>query len=378
MSKIDVIHDLANRNLCSLPDYVLKMTNLKMLFLEGNELTALPPELFTCLDKLVWLDVRNNKLTGIPETVMNHRCLQTILLQENQIEKLPIELGFLPKLKVLHLSGNPILYPPKTILEQGLPTIQTFLRNEFKNQSAENSAKPTNHLTNVNGVSLATNDIASTTNKCLVEMPIVSLKSLYKNEQRKKESKKSKSHTTSAKLNIYKDNPYSNSNKYLHMLPTRRNVYRISEQALKDIWMKKLKEIMSKQDETLQREKSKNAIQTWRYSTKFKNKNCNLSYRPDVPFDYDQEYDSMPTRYELRNKTLSTKRSRHLTKAKPKSINVEKLISDIIQSLNDLEEEKLVEKSPRTQMGYAGREIQRIVELQKRLSTLKLTNDRSV
>lgn len=64
-----------------------------MLFLEGNQLTALPAELFTCLDKLVWLDVRNNKLTSIPETIVNHQCLETILLQENQIEKLPVQLG---------------------------------------------------------------------------------------------------------------------------------------------------------------------------------------------------------------------------------------------------------------------------------------------
>lgn len=166
--------------------------------------------------------------------------------------------GFLPKLKVLHLSGNPITYPPKSIVEQGLPTIQSFLRNEFKNQTAE---KQMNYLTNVNDVSSSpTNYNAAaptTTDKCLVEMPVVSLKALYKKDQslRKKEAKKNKLHTANAKLNIYKDTPYSNSNKYLHMLPNRRNVYRISEQVMKDLWMKKLKELMTEQDETLQKEK---------------------------------------------------------------------------------------------------------------------------
>lgn len=164
--------------------------------------------------------------------------------------------GFLPKLKVLHLSGNPIIYPPKSIVEQGLPTIQSFLRNEFKNQTA---GIEMNYLTNVNDVSTPTNHNAAptTTDKCLVEMPVVSLKALYKKDQslRKKEAKKKKLHAANAKLNIYKDTPYSNSNKYLHMLPNRRNVYRISEQVMKDLWMKKLKELMTEQDETLQKVK---------------------------------------------------------------------------------------------------------------------------
>lgn len=93
-----------------------------------------------------------------------------------------------------------------------------------------------------------------------------------------------------------------------------------------------------------------------------------------MPFDYDQEYDRMPTRHENQNKTLTKKRSRHSVKAKPKSINLEKLITDIIQSLKDLETEKNIEKSPRTQMGYAGREIKRVRKIfrtfQKKLLTL--------
>lgn len=93
MSKIDVILDISNKNLSAIPKYVLEMTNLKMLYLENNQIEVLPDELFTNLKKLVWLDLRKNKLKTIPQTIAHHENLETLLLRDNEIALLPLELG---------------------------------------------------------------------------------------------------------------------------------------------------------------------------------------------------------------------------------------------------------------------------------------------
>lgn len=93
MSKIEVISDLSNKKLCEVPKYILDMTNLKMLYLEGNDIEAIPDDLFTALRKIVWLDLRKNKLKTIPKTIAYHPSLETLLLRDNLIEKLPLEIG---------------------------------------------------------------------------------------------------------------------------------------------------------------------------------------------------------------------------------------------------------------------------------------------
>lgn len=67
-----------------------------MLYLDSNRLTELPPEIFSKLPHLQYLDVRNNRLKSIPLTIREHQQLQTLLLQGNEIEKLPLELGKKP------------------------------------------------------------------------------------------------------------------------------------------------------------------------------------------------------------------------------------------------------------------------------------------
>lgn len=64
----------------------------QMLYLENNNLSELPDELFPSLKFLQWLDVRNNQLASLPSNVAGHQSLETILLQGNKIERLPLEL----------------------------------------------------------------------------------------------------------------------------------------------------------------------------------------------------------------------------------------------------------------------------------------------
>ncbi|KAK9871746.1 hypothetical protein WA026_014200 [Henosepilachna vigintioctopunctata] len=136
MSEFDIISDQSKQKLTQIPDNLLKMYNLKMLYLEGNEIECLPEDFFVKLDKLNWLDLRNNKLKLIPKNIAYHQSLENLLLSNNYLEKLPNELGLVPKLKVLQISQNPLIYPSRSIITDGVQAICTYLRSQFLAENA--------------------------------------------------------------------------------------------------------------------------------------------------------------------------------------------------------------------------------------------------
>jgi len=104
--------DLSKRNIKDFPSQLLELTSLQVntfhndlhflffrsfsqyLYLEGNKLTQLSPDLFLRLPNIKWLDLRNNQLTSIPNFgLANHRSLQYLLLSRNCLRALPFELG---------------------------------------------------------------------------------------------------------------------------------------------------------------------------------------------------------------------------------------------------------------------------------------------
>ncbi|XP_053477635.1 leucine-rich repeat-containing protein 27 isoform X1 [Ictalurus furcatus] len=123
----DILY-LSRQKLKVIPDCVCKYTPLKNLYLEGNELSSLPDNLFSSLPHLLWLDLRNNQLTCLPVDIGQHRCLKTLLLEGNPITELPVELGNMITLRALSLRNCPISFPPQEVLQQGLAHILQFLR----------------------------------------------------------------------------------------------------------------------------------------------------------------------------------------------------------------------------------------------------------
>lgn len=93
MSRADVICDRSKEKLTRTPEDLLTMTNLKMLFLEGNLLSCLTEDFFWRLPNLMWLDLRNNFLEEIPKSIAFHENLENLLLTNNNLKKLPNELG---------------------------------------------------------------------------------------------------------------------------------------------------------------------------------------------------------------------------------------------------------------------------------------------
>ena len=73
---------------------------LQNLYLEGNELTTLPDELFDKLPNLQWLDLRRNYLIRLPTVYTGrHQNLRNLLLEGNNLRTLPLELGESARLK---------------------------------------------------------------------------------------------------------------------------------------------------------------------------------------------------------------------------------------------------------------------------------------
>lgn len=103
MSQKDVICDRSKEKLTKTPKELLVMTNLKMLFLEGNFLSRLPDDFFWKLQKLMWLDLRNNIIEEIPKSIAYHEHLENLLLTNNNLQQLPNELGRLTKVRIQHV-----------------------------------------------------------------------------------------------------------------------------------------------------------------------------------------------------------------------------------------------------------------------------------
>ncbi|KAE8739213.1 hypothetical protein FOCC_FOCC015287 [Frankliniella occidentalis] len=137
-AKGELCLDLSNQSLSEVSlDIATKPQHLQFLFLQSNLIKRLPTNFFLGLPNLRHLDLRENKLFEIPTSIAGHDSLEVLLLQNNKLPALPCELGQVPRLRKLQFSGNPISWPPITILSKGLDTILSFLRGAYMEQLSQ-------------------------------------------------------------------------------------------------------------------------------------------------------------------------------------------------------------------------------------------------
>ncbi|XP_059305971.1 leucine-rich repeat receptor-like protein kinase PXC1 [Lycium ferocissimum] len=100
--------DLRNNRLNGTLISITQCTNLKLIYLSGNDFSGkIPPEI-SSLRRLLRLDISNNNLEGsIPIQIGNLTRLLTLRLQNNQLSgTIPKSLNVLENLKELNLSNN--------------------------------------------------------------------------------------------------------------------------------------------------------------------------------------------------------------------------------------------------------------------------------
>ena len=98
--------DLSDKKLKGLPTKIIeKLTGLKRLDLEGNQLTSVPESLGN-LGSLKGLNLGGNQLTTVAEAIGELTGLQRLDLQNNLLTTLPEAIGELTALAALDLYGN--------------------------------------------------------------------------------------------------------------------------------------------------------------------------------------------------------------------------------------------------------------------------------
>lgn len=99
--------DLSNLSLFNLSDNLFRYEFLTRLYLNGNNLTSLPPAIKK-LRNLRVLDVSHNRLTELPKELGMCYQLKYLYFFDNMVTTIPWEFGSLFNLQFLGCEGNPL------------------------------------------------------------------------------------------------------------------------------------------------------------------------------------------------------------------------------------------------------------------------------
>ncbi|KAM7483158.1 hypothetical protein LguiB_007741 [Lonicera macranthoides] len=116
----------------ALPTSIGEMSSLQLLDVHFNELRGLPPSIGR-LTNLETLNLSSNfsDLTELPETIGELTNLKELDLSNNQIHALPVTFGRLDSLTKLNLEQNPIVIPPKEVVDEGVEAVKVFMQKRW-------------------------------------------------------------------------------------------------------------------------------------------------------------------------------------------------------------------------------------------------------
>lgn len=103
--------NMSNRNLKVVPSEVYLFSNIRIIWLENNEISELPADLFN-ITSLVKLNVWNNPIKEIPKNIRKLINLEYLGLRYCPIKALPIEIMNCRKLQKIQLFGCPLNFVP--------------------------------------------------------------------------------------------------------------------------------------------------------------------------------------------------------------------------------------------------------------------------
>jgi hypothetical protein len=98
----------------SFPNTCQNLTQLKYLYLEGNQLQTFPD--FLCLPSLQGLALHDNQIKFLPENFMKMTLLSELFLQNNRLTALPSRFGELRRLNWLNVTQNYLTVLPLSMI----------------------------------------------------------------------------------------------------------------------------------------------------------------------------------------------------------------------------------------------------------------------
>ncbi|KAG6359821.1 hypothetical protein INS49_010874 [Diaporthe citri] len=119
---VDVIKDqlerlaLSHNKISSFPARFAECTLLRYLNVRNNRISEFPLPLCD-LKSLEILDLGRNQLRNLPPDIARLTSLKVFAVQKNLIKELPLCLADMGSLQMIKLDGNPIVFPPREILQ---------------------------------------------------------------------------------------------------------------------------------------------------------------------------------------------------------------------------------------------------------------------
>lgn len=98
------ILDLSNNCLSQLPDDIISLKKLKVIFLGNNKFTVFPT-ILSKLPSLTMISFKSNQIHTVPENAFP-KLLRWLILTDNKIKKLPKSIGDCAFLQKFPLAGN--------------------------------------------------------------------------------------------------------------------------------------------------------------------------------------------------------------------------------------------------------------------------------
>jgi len=131
MTQLDEL-DVSNNALTTIPDEIGELKNLVRLNLSGNKLTTLPASIGNLVN-LESLDIKSNEISNLPDDVGKLVKCKKMDYGHNMLTELPWDLARLESsLNVLELGHNPLVIPPRPIINRGTPEVLKWLKQNEK------------------------------------------------------------------------------------------------------------------------------------------------------------------------------------------------------------------------------------------------------
>ncbi|XP_015377569.1 PREDICTED: leucine-rich repeat-containing protein 40-like [Diuraphis noxia] len=338
---------LKNRNIMSIPESLIREIGcfVRYLYLDNNIIRTLPDELFTGCTNLMWLDLRCNRIRRLPDGIQGHKNLQVLLLGKNDLKRLPLTLGSLPKLRELHVAGNPLDCLTRDMVKKGSKYLISFLQEKWKSDQ------------NIMETIQQNNDQLNVVKKI--------------DEKILKKNKKFKKITDTSKMQLMERYSWPMiflTNWSSDRLVTDRDI-RMKE--LERLYLEKQKVILEKQERILQSYKDEETLKIWRAKAK------QLQY-----FENSSKLNNCESLYLIKAQgyvlesveNINYKNAVKHTVIKPFDFDLE--MSDIYKMLvsltsNNVENTNSNKKND-PKISSIDWEIQKLHDIQKRISQLKM------